>query len=154
MLSLVAMISILFAPTDHPVVTQPYPLLVERAALRVYAPGPRQPWGRCPRGTQTIVGRSDLRAAARAVLLAVPPLNARQRPPLDVRGATAHASRLGPMVWTRSGLARSTCGWMIASRTIAVGVRFPRVTWSASMSSATFFVSRVGDGWIIWHQAH
>ncbi len=135
---------------------QPYPLLIERAGLRVYAPGRRQQWGLCPRGVKT-VQRSDLRVASRAVLLAIPRLYALRdtsTPRLDVRDATARADRLSTAVWTRAGLALSTCGLRIAERTIAVGVGFPRVNWSASLSSATFFVSRVGDGWIIWHQAH
>jgi hypothetical protein len=57
-------------------------------------------------------------------------------------------------VWTRWGLAKSTCGAAIVPRTFAVAVGFPRVNWSASLSSSTFFASRIRDGWIFWHQAH
>ena len=122
---------------------QPYPVLVERAGVRVYARAEGLPWGRCPRGALPVRTR-DLHGARRAVLLAVPPLYRDERP-VDVRGAWARAARLGAAEWTRSGLARSTCGAEVARRTTAVAVRFPRVTWSASLSSATFFVSRVAD---------
>lgn len=131
---------------------QPYPVLVERGGVRVYARADGQPWGRCPRGSLPVRTR-DLNVARKAVLLAVPRLY-RQEKLVDVRGARARAARLGAAEWTRAGLARSTCGTEVARRTIAVGVGFPRVTWSASVSSATFFVSRVADGWVIWHQAH
>ena len=130
---------------------QPYPVLVQRDGLRVYAPAKSGTWGRCPRTAQPVRDR-DLPTAARATLLAVPLLYRNDRG-VDVRDATARAARLG-VVWTRSGLARATCGARVAARTIAVNVRFPRVTWSASLSSAVFFVSRVPDGWVIWHQAH
>lgn len=135
--------------------SQPYPVLVEQPGLRVYAPGLGEPWGRCPRGARAL-GTSDLRSAGRVALVGVTRLYARDTstPRIDVRGASARAARLGTSVWTRAGLARTTCSAQIARRTIAVGVRFPRVNWSASLSSATFFVSRVGDGWIIWHRAH
>jgi hypothetical protein len=131
---------------------QPYPVLVERDGLRVYGPVRSGTWGRCPRAAQPVRDR-DLRVAARAALLAVPRLY-RNDKQIDVRGATARSARLGTAVWTRWGLARSTCGRRAEARTIAVGVGFPRVNWSASLSSATFFVSRVRDGWVIWHQAH
>jgi hypothetical protein len=132
--------------------TQPYPLLLERDGLRVYARQAGQPWGRCPRGARTL-RQADLAVASRAVLLAVPRFYAREKQ-MDVRDARARAARLGSAVWTRAGLARSTCGSRTAGRTVAVAVAFPHVNWSASLSSAVFFVSRVGDGWIIWHQAH
>lgn len=131
--------------------TQPYPVLVERAGSRVYAPAAGQAWGRCPRQAQPLRHR-DLMGASRATLLAIPRLYARDA--LDHRGARARAARLGTAEWTRSGLARSSCGSRVAARTLAVGVGFPRITFSASMSSATYFVSRVPDGWVIWHQAH
>jgi hypothetical protein len=54
----------------------------------------------------------------------------------------------------RAGLARSTCGRRVAARTLAVHVGFPHVSGSASLSSATFFVARVREGWVLWHQAH
>lgn len=131
---------------------QPYPVLVERDGLRVYAPARPGQWGRCPSAPQVVRAR-DLRAAGQAVLLAIPRLYARDAE-TDVRGATARTARLGGAVWTRAGLAHMTCGAAVAGRTIAVAVGFPRVNWSASLSSAVFFVSRVRNGWIIWHQAH
>lgn len=131
---------------------QPYPVLVEQAGTRVYARAEGRSWGLCPRGALAVRAR-DLDGARKAVLLAVPRLY-RQEKLVDVRGARARAARLGAAEWTRGGLARSTCGAEVARRTIAVAVGFPRVTWSASLSSATFFVSRVADGWVIWHQAH
>lgn len=154
MLSLALVLAAIAAGTTG-AATQPYPVLVEKPGARVYAPAAGQPWGRCPKGAQP-VRRQDLDAARRAVLLAVPRLYGRgpidNR--LDVRGARARAARLGTADWTRGGLARSSCGSRVAVRTVAVGVGFPRITSSASMSSATFFVSRVSDGWIVWHQAH
>lgn len=152
MIFAVAAIVAVLAPAAPASGTQPYPVLVERDGLRVYARTPGQPWGRCPRGAMT-VRKSDLAVASRAVLLAVPRLYARERY-MDVRDATARAARLGSAVWTRAGLARSTCGTHVAQRTIAVGVTFPRINWSASLSGAVFFVTRVRDSWIIWHQAH
>lgn len=145
--------ALLFAASA--VAAPPYPLLVEREGIRVYAPAPGQGWGRCPRGALTIAARG-LRTAERAVLLAVPRLYARQRgkPEIDVRGARARALRIGADVSTRPGLARSTCGARIARRSLAVHVGFPRVNWSASLSSATYFVARVREGWVIWDQAH
>jgi hypothetical protein len=132
----------------------PYPLLAERDGLRVYAPAKGQQWGRCPRAALPLNTR-DLGTAERAALLAVPLLYARYPTPgLDVRGATARSERMGSSVNTRPGLARSTCGNRIAARTVVVHVGFPRVNWSASMSSATFFVAHVREGWILWHQAH
>jgi hypothetical protein len=133
----------------------PYPLLVERDGLRVYGPTDGQRWGRCPGGALP-VRAVELRIAERAVLLAVPRLYARQgsRPRIEVRDARARALRIGADVSTRAGLARATCGRTIAGRSLAVHVGFPHVTWSASLSSATFFVARVRDGWVLWHQAH
>jgi hypothetical protein len=133
---------------------QPYPLLVDRGGLRIFGPGAGQGWSRCPRGALPLRAR-DLRTAERAALHLVQVFVRQGRyRGRDTRGANARAARLGSGVWTRSGLAKSTCGRAIVPRTAAVGVGFPRVTWSASLSSATFFVSRVREGWIVWHQAH
>jgi hypothetical protein len=133
---------------------QPYPLLVDRGTLRVFGPGAEQPWGRCPRGALPL-GRADLRKAEHVALqlVAVFKRQGRYRE-IDTSGAHARAARLGSAVWTRWGLAKTTCGAAIVSRTLAVGVGYPRVNWSASLSSSTFFVSRIRAGWIFWHQPH
>lgn len=151
-MSLLVLVAAVFAVGTGDGDAQPYPVLVERADVRIYARAEGQPWGRCPHRVLPVRTR-DLVGARRAVLLAIPRLY-RNEKLVDVRGARARAARLGAGVWTRAGLARSACGTAVARRTIAVGVGFPRVTWSASLSSATFFVSRVADGWVIWHQAH
>jgi hypothetical protein len=132
----------------------PYPLLAERDGIRVYGPAPGQAWGRCPRAQPTRV--HELPTAERAVLLAVPRLYSRERGPVrtDIRDATARAVRIGASVSTRAGPARATCGRRISALSLAVHVGFPHVDWSASMSSATFFVARVREGWVLWHQAH
>jgi hypothetical protein len=133
---------------------QPYPVLVEREGLRVFGPTAGSQWGRCPKGALPL-RRSHLETAERAALLLVSALAKRGwYDGIDTRGARARAARLRTAVWTRWGLAKSTCGSAIVPRTLAVAVGFPRVNWSASLSSSTFFASRVGRGWIFWHQAH
>jgi hypothetical protein len=133
---------------------QPYPLLAEKGTLRVFGPQQGVAFGKCPHGVLPL-RPSDRSTAARAALLLVRELRARGwYRGIDTRGATARAARLRSAVWTRSGLARSTCGAAIVPRTFAVAVGFPRVNWSASLSSSTFFVSRTREGWIFWHQAH
>jgi hypothetical protein len=133
---------------------QPYPLLVDRGGLRVFGPSAGEPWGRCPRGALPL-REPDLRTAERAALRLVSVFvrQGRNRG-IDTRGAQARAARLRSAVWTRWGLAKSTCGRAIVPRTAAVAVGYPEMNWNASLSSSTSFVSRVPEGWIFWHQAH
>jgi hypothetical protein len=134
--------------------SSPYPLLVERGSLRVYAPAPGQRWGFCPRRALALEPR-HLAAARRAVLAALPKLYRRYRgtPRLDIRGARARAG-LARSGWPRNRDALETCGRRVWRRTAVVDVVFPRVTFSASLSQASFYVSRVRGGWVVWHQVH
>jgi hypothetical protein len=151
---LVALTTLALATTAAAGREQPYPLLVKEGGVRVFGPASPGQWGRCPNGVLPL-RPSDRGAAARAGVLLVRELTAggwyRE---VDTRGASAHAARLRSAVWTRWGLAKSTCGAAIVPRTFAVAVGFPRVNWSASLSSSTFFASRIREGWIFWHQAH
>jgi hypothetical protein len=133
----------------------PYPLLVERGSVRIHAPAPGQRWGLCPREALALAPR-QLAVARRAVLLGVPSLYRRLyrgTPRIDTRGARARAG-LARGGWPRHRDALQSCGRRVWRRTAVVDVVFPRVTFSASLSQASFYVSRVRGGWVIWHQVH
>lgn len=50
----------------------------------------------------------------------------------------------------RGGLARGLCGIRARERSVVVTARFPRVTFSAALSQATYYVSREPRGWLVW----
>lgn len=143
--SLVASVlcALLFA---SPATAGPYRLIVERDGLRVYGPAS----GTCPRGVLA-VSHADVRTARRAVLLAAPKLYLGRGRAYRAVGSTG--AGLAP-VYPRSRGAKE-CGKRIFKRTIVVDVVFPHVArWSASLSQATFLVSRIRRGWVIWGQPH
>jgi hypothetical protein len=132
-----------------------YRLIVERDGLRVYGPASEQAWGTCPRGALE-VSPADVRKAQHAVLVAVPTLYAvlRRGTPRLYRIVRSTGAGLAP-VYGRGAAQRKHCGERIFRRTIVVDVVFPWIARrSASLSQATFFVSRLRDGWVIWSQAH
>lgn len=123
-----------------------YPLVAERGSLKVYAPGPGQPWGWCPEEPLSL-DQADLRQAEQAVLLTVHE-SSNKSEGFDPRGATARAA-LGSEVGVFT-YARKRCGDVVVERTSVVDVSFPKMSWSASLSSATFYVSREERGWVVW----
>ncbi|MGH2921504.1 MAG: hypothetical protein ACRDKU_05500 [Gaiellaceae bacterium] len=133
-----------------PAAATSYRLLVERDGLRVYGPASPYAGGTCPRGALA-VSRADVRTARGAVLLAVPKLySGRGRGYRVVRSTGAGLAPVYPR--TRGA---KECGKRIFRRTIVVDVVFPQIArWSASLSQATFLVSRLREGWVIWYQAH
>ena len=144
--------ALLVAP---PAAAASYRLIVERDGLRVYGPASERSWGSCPRGA-LVVSRVDVRTARRAVVRAVPKLYAilRRDAPHQYRIARATGAGLAPG-YARGASLRTECGERIHRRTIVVDVVFPRIArYSASLSQATFFVSHLRAGWVIWYQAH
>jgi hypothetical protein len=73
---------------------------------------------------------------------------------IDYRGA--HATARFPTFYTR--YVRSACPAAVVRRVIArtadVSVGYPRVDWSASLSSSTFLVARTPGGLVGWAQMH
>lgn len=117
----------------------PYPLLVDRDGFRVYGP-PTRSTVPCPRALA--LPPHALRAARRAVALAMPPFEARfklnGRDPV-VSVLPALRIRIRPyggcrQVWRRS---------------IVASVRLPHID-SAGMSAHMFAVTRIRAGWVLW----
>jgi hypothetical protein len=123
----------------------PYPLLVNVNGLRVYGP-PARPNVPCPRLLTLL--RSDLRAARRAVTLAMPPFEAR----LKEDGRDPIVSVV-PAV--RSGFKPTVggCGRVAWRRSVVAFVRLPHVC-CASLSQHTFAVGRIRSGWVLWAMIH
>jgi hypothetical protein len=130
-------------------------------ALVVLAPGATGADGRRPRVTNRCpadaqpLRPSDL-PALRRFGLALAPHGVDQvgSQTIDYRDARAKASF--PTFYTR--YVRSVCPAAVATRVIArtadVSVSYPRVNWSASLSSSTFLVARTPSGLVGWAQMH
>ena len=73
---------------------------------------------------------------------------------IDYRGAHATA-RIGTF-YTR--YVRQRCpgrqAATLIARTADVAVSYPRITWSASLSSSVFLVARTAQGYVAWAQMH
>ena len=119
------------------------------------APGSRpRVTNRCPLDALPL-HHSDLPALRKAGLRAA--LHGVQRygsQTADHRDARARAGF--PTFYT--GYVRTACPRALAARIIArtadVSVRYPHITWSASLSSNTFLVSRTPTGFVVWAQMH
>jgi len=127
-----------------------YPLLFSRGGLNVYAPGKGQPFGWCPRGALS-VSADDIEAARRLMPVAAHVFVKKNLAPRQFRKAKVGGAGVGPRgVFIPQ---RKACGIETARRTVVLGVTFPKVAeWSASMGSATFYLSREDRGWVIWDQ--
>jgi hypothetical protein len=110
---------------------------------------------RCPTDALPL-RRSDL-PALRRFGLALAPHGVERLPGgrrIDYRDARAKARF--PTFYT--GYVRSVCPARLATRVIArtadVSVGYPRVNWSASLSSSVFLVARTPRGLVGWAQMH
>jgi hypothetical protein len=131
--------------------SKPYRLLVAGDGIRVYVSW--RLWGHpCPREALPLPHSLLLRARL-AVLLAVPKLYAHQAgtPKLDVRDPLV---RIGPAPNSGFSAAAGGCGDVVWNRSAVAFVRYPQVTFSASLSQNTFVVARLHLGWLIWMQIH
>jgi hypothetical protein len=109
---------------------------------------------RCPVGAQPL-RRVDLPALRRFALeLGLHGVHKAGSQTIDYRGARARASF--PTFYT--GFVRSACRRRLVKRVIArtadVLVRYPRITWSASLSFSIFLISRTPHGLVGWAQMH
>jgi len=116
----------------------------------------RQPrvTNRCPVDALPL-RRADLPAVRRFGLALAPHgVNTAGNQTIDYRDAKAKASF--PTFYT--GYVRSACPARVAKRMIArtadVSVRYPHVTWSASLSSSLFLIARTPHGFVGWAQMH
>ena len=126
------------AESDH------FRLLAQRGVFKVY--GPKRVWGLCPPNPLPLT-RDDLHDAERAVIMASESRKMMGKG-FDPRGARARAD-LGSEVGV-IGYARKSCGEGTVARTAVVNIHFPKMEPSASLSSATFYVSRQQRGWMLW----
>ena len=103
---------------------------------------------RCPTSVVPLAVR-DLPVAKAAVLRFV---TGRWSPEngIDARAASARAVLARASV--RGTLARAKCGMRTWQGTAVVFVHLPKLAWSASLSSAVFYASRVGGRWTVWFQ--
>jgi hypothetical protein len=109
---------------------------------------------RCPVGALSL-RRADLPALRRFGLeLALHGVHKAGSQTIDYRDARAKASF--PTFYT--GYVRSACPRRFVPRVIArtadVVVRYPRVTWSASLSFSIFLIARTPHGLVGWAQMH
>jgi hypothetical protein len=109
---------------------------------------------RCPTGALPL-RRADLPALRRfGLALGLHGVHKAGSQSIDYRGARAKASF--PTFYT--GYVRSACPKRLLRRVIArtadVVVRYPRVTWSASLSFSIFLISRTPHGLVGWAQMH
>jgi hypothetical protein len=111
------------------------------------APAPRT-FGPCPSRLLPVT-RTDVPAAAAAVLRFVRDVYSELVPSLDVRGA--RVTRAGPATGNVLGYtARVRCGRAVQQRTIVVAVRFPRMRAVDPASGGAFYASRTRGGWLVW----
>lgn len=111
------------------------------------APLPRT-FGPCPRAILP-VSSSDFGAARDAVVRWVGSVYSQVSPATDVRGLRVTGARTA--VGTAAGYrARVKCGREIQRRTVIVTVRFPHMSASSGLASASFYASRTRSGWLIW----
>jgi hypothetical protein len=109
---------------------------------------------RCPVGAQPL-RRVDLPALRRFALeFGLHGVHKAGSQTIDYRGARARASF--PTFYT--GFVRSACPRrlvkLVIARTADVLVRYPRITWSASLSFSIFLISRTPRGLVGWAQMH
>jgi hypothetical protein len=109
---------------------------------------------RCPVGALPL-RRADLPALRRFGLeLALHGVQKAGSQTIDYRDA--HARAHFPTFYT--GFVRSACPRALVRRVIArtadVAVGYPHVTWSASLSSSLFLISRTRHGLVGWAQMH
>lgn len=68
------------------------------------------------------------------------------------QGYTIGEVRLAPEAGVRGEMVAHWCGPEVASRTWLVGLTFPNLAPSASLSSGLFWVSRTEQGWNVWYR--
>ena len=100
-------------------------------------------WRYCPRDPLRL-GRADIPAAERAVLAITPKVTT-----LDTLDARAR----GQLV-TGTSYATHQCGADMRNRAVDVGVRLPRVTFSASLSQLDVVIARTTAGWVVFDRRH
>jgi hypothetical protein len=89
---------------------------------------------------------ASIAKATRAALRAAPRIYDVDRA-VAMLAARARASQ-------RAGQVRRMCGKKIVRRTVVVGLRFPGLLPSASLSQGTLFVARRLAGHYVWFRAH
>jgi hypothetical protein len=72
---------------------------------------------------------------------------------LDYEGATVSDAALATDAF--AAYVRNACGAGFERRAAAVSIRYPRIEpISASLSQATFALSRTPSGWVVWGRIH
>lgn len=116
----------------------PYPLLVNKDGFRVYGPPTGRPFP-CPH--LQVLPPHYLATARRAVVLAMPPFEARLKengrdPIVSIRRHAFSPTATG-------------CGLTAWRRSVVAFVRLPHVC-CASLSQHSFFVGRIRSGLVLW----
>jgi hypothetical protein len=123
------------------------------SAVALQAPQPRIT-NRCPADALPL-RPSDL-PALRRFGLALAPHGVQKAGSRTIDYRNARAKARYPTFYT--GYVRSVCSAKIAKRVIGrtadVSVGYPRVNWSASLSSSLFLVVRTPHGLVGWAQMH
>jgi hypothetical protein len=112
----------------------------------------RQTGGACPRKALPLPPDA-LAGATRAALREAPSLYGGTRG-IDTGDRRATRAAVANVAGTRGRQVRRECARRAQRRTVVVGLEFPRMLPSASLSQGTLFISRLGRGYQVWHVAH
>jgi hypothetical protein len=101
----------------------------------------------CP-GDALPLRRGDVAAAAAAVKRVIRALVPRGGTPgIDTTGAIVRGSSSAGLA---GAPAQADCGPFARRRSVVVDARFPRVTFSAALAHAVYYVAREPRGWVVW----
>lgn len=134
----------------HTPTAEEYTVLARDADFVVLGPSSGQTFGWCP-AEPLGIDEGDFSEASRAAVLGITTpakATATMSKAFDEARPTDAAMATESPEYFQDAVAR--CGSLVQSRTIVVTVSFPNVTWSASLASASFYVSRLDEGWVVW----